>query len=601
MTTTITVANYTDHDYYGWVHCTTDEKPPHPHGQGEGYRYSLGRRIGDVWSIDILCYVNKQSKRAFALSTAEPIDEPIVALPADPHGYFGGATVNDEPLTFVDLVQDGAAYVLHMHGRPTLYLHCDLWLRWYPDHPGIATGEIVTTASNPSIPDMVATVPDSFRLRFGDAVVLIDGRLDSRVEPKGKQIADGQARSHVVAVGWMQHMTRTDLDNAPVLATVGGVVGYGLAKAWPTGNPYPAPNYKQWATANYRPALEALRGWESCGVGVNPRSSDTGSQEDQVFVGGRMAQEPLGVVGRYLAALGQSRRPCHHLEADGTLLDLDGHPHLALWDGRPHYLVGMSPDRRGKPRHQPTLAESHGWHGPDIGHWLINSLATAHRATGSPALQWQLENHARLILFWQRRPMEWSPGWLRDVGWKALAVWHLWHNLEDRVLAQRVVDEWDKDADHILAHWTGEPWWWEDSDDPRPSKDTGWPRNAMVWQHGVASYFLDLCGETFGRPDLRQLAHYGAKACCEHAFTWDEQANRHKGWGYIGTNADGTIAPLVEGNGAHWGSGVEEWMALTPATVLRNDPGHVRARLLFAQFRSEAKRDGKWLPCELLT
>jgi hypothetical protein len=83
------------------------------------------------------------------------------------------------------------------------------------------------------------------------------------------------------------------------------------------------------------------------------------------------------VLARYYAALGQLRRPCHHLEDQA---------------GR---------DQLGKPR-QPTLSETHGWLGPDREHWLQNTVAIALRITGGPALEWEMAAQARLF-WWHER------------------------------------------------------------------------------------------------------------------------------------------------------------------------------------------------------
>lgn len=46
----------------------------------------------------------------------------------------------------------------------------DAWVWWWPDQPGWAQGEVVVTASNPTVTKLLDAVPADFRLQFGDAI-----------------------------------------------------------------------------------------------------------------------------------------------------------------------------------------------------------------------------------------------------------------------------------------------------------------------------------------------------------------------------------------------------------------------------------------------
>jgi hypothetical protein len=463
-------------------------------------------------------------------------------------------------------------------------LCAEMWVRQYPDWPGVAMGELVITASNPAVPDMVAVVPDGLTLAWGTA------RCVATLPAAGDTIADGQVRASRLVVVWPDRVA----DWATVAAVLppAGVCAMGLDRPWPAGRPVADPQPLAW-TQRWLPAVEAsLGGWASSGLGPAMDSGTTGAQEDQVFVGGELGAVPAGLgaeVVRYLAALGQLRQPHHHLEADGTQLALTGHPGLTLWYSRPHWHEGVSPDRLGKPRGL-SSAESHGWVGPDDQHWLHNTMSVAARATGSPALQWGLSAFARNLIY----EFDEYPGALRSVGWRYLSYWWLAKGLEDRALAGHVIADGRAFAAVVKRDWTPRPWWWVESTSPQDTRLTGRDRVTMVWQHGLATYGMDLFGELAGQDDLRVLAHRGAVAALQ-AWTWT--GRRWQGWGYVGTTG-GVFGPLVEGDGAHYGAGVESWMTLTIATVLRHEPGHERALAIKAQLIRERAQGGRWIPPE---
>jgi len=581
---TLRAANYTARPFAGWVRCTVPAPALAP-GECVGpddFRVVPGRAVGGVRVVDVRVWLPPGAVRTVPLADLppgeggkSPVAPPTVAtLPA-----VGGASFR-----LREAGPDGAAWSQRWRARLGM-LACELWVRHYPDWPGVAIGEVVYTASNPTLPDMCVTVPDC-TIKWEGAIA-----YTPTMPSVGDVMADGQARASRVVVVW----PRAVRDWAAVVALLApaGVCAMGLDAPWPTGCPVSAPSPLAWTTEWLPRAEASLRGWSPCGLGPSIDSRVTGAQEDQLFVGGELgAAAGLGAeVVRYLVALGQFRQPCHHLEADGGQLVLADHPRLVMWDSRAHYSAAVSPDQLGKPRPL-QAAEAHGWWGPDEQHWLLNTLCVAARATGSPALQWQLEAKARnLIVHYDSRAGE-----LRAAGWRALAYWWLSHVLEDRVLAERVVADARAFAAVVRRDWEGRPWWWVDTDRAQDTQGTGRDRVSLVWQHGLATYALDLLGEQLGDRELRALARRGAIAALA-AWAWDGE--RWAGWGYVGTSG-GVFGPLVEGDGAHWGSGVESWMTLTIATVLRHEPQHERALAIQAQLLRERAQQGRWLPPEWL-
>ena len=580
----VSLANYSGSAYDGWKRCTVDVMPPHEAGQVGATRYVLGRRIGtDVRVIDVRVRLDAGEVLSLDLSTATPWAFVLGPLPADPLAFFGAPTIAGVPLQVVALQADGAGYLAHLRARVGPMLCCDLWLWWYPDAPAWAIGEAVVCASNPAVPDVTATVPTDFRLRFGTADVLVPGAQGGGpcLLPAGTIFGDGQARSFPLVLIWRQHLTSpTEWSSAGAAANL-AIAANGISRLWPDGNPAPVPGASplDWTRAHWADAISSLHRWERpVGLGVNQRSGDAGAQEDQVFVGAEtLDTEGLGAeTVRYLVALSQSRRPCHHLEADGSLLRLAAHPQLVLWDGRPHWHAGVSPDRLGKSRGLTEL-DTHGWYGPDVEHWLLNTLATAARLTGSPALQWQLEHEARVYLLQSVA----SP-WLfaaRATGWDGIGAVHLWRTLEDRALAQQVRDGWLRRFDAILLpQLSAKPndIWDVRKDDPRLGTGEWW----MPWQQAVGAYGLDMAGQVFGRADARALALRGARRAL--ADGWKLDGSTWLTYWNLAVDGRGTLSHNANNFG----------MPLAPAVVLRHEPSNEKARAVWAQIAPDG---GPWI------
>lgn len=640
----IRIANYSAFPFTGWRRTTVDRKPQFISGRWpDGSQYVLGKPCGvSVWAVDVFVRLESSGVANLNPLDASPMDYRIQALPGSWFDVYGLPTIGSSPFFGTKIDVDGASYLIRTCCRISRLLAVDLILRWYPDQQYMAQGEIIFTASNPDVEDLVDAIPADFELSWGDAILVVEG-LDRL---RGRGIGDGQAHSLPISIIWPRIATVAELMSATAATQIGGICCVGLEHVWPNGNPYLATSPLAWARENLPRALSVLGTYQESGLGVAAYSGRTGAQEDQTFVGAEIAS-PRGIGAetvRYLVALGQSRQPCHHLEADGNLLDLTLHPNLVMWSGRPHYDRSISPDQLGKPR-QPNGEESFGWSGPDEQHWMINSLCVAYRATGSPALQWQLEHHARNFILHFRRPQAWGVGELRTVGWMSLVAYWLWQTLEDRILAWRVRARWHELAEAVRDGWSNSPWWWVSTTDPRLA-GTGRTRATMLWQHGLCTYGLDLAGQTFEDSRVRELAFKGAYHCLSNAWTFGQRPpptdgtgpvdyhpdttdyvahdvisqfladinasvdldlnaedfppDRFYGWGYVGIDPDGTLAQLVNGDGAMWGPGVESWMALTPATVLRHQPNHALAKRILTQFIAEAQAGGRWLPPELL-
>lgn len=520
----IELANYSQFRFRGWKTVTVDVPPPFRAGSQDGVRYVVGRPIGvDVHSVDLFVDLAPVSGKSIDLtaSLAEPFA--LAPLPVDPMAFWGGpCTLNGAPMRLLKLEPDGAAYSAHFQARSGALLLVDLFVRWWPDQPAWAGGEVIVTASNSGVPDMSQKVA-ALVLAFGDALVFQPGAgFTGQIVKPGTQFADGQAQAKPLSLLWMRHMQEPDAwasSRAFADLSIGGV---GISRLWPDGNPIYAPSFNPaaWAAPKFAPAFKALHTWDAAVVGPSRRAADTGAQEDQVFVRGE-ALLPHGVgceIVAYLSGLKLANRPCHFFDPSGAPVLPETHPQLNIWSGRPHWSVTMSPDRLGKPRSL-TSTETSGWEGPDREHWLYNTPVAAARLTGSRALQWVLSQQARLFLLQEttdRRLSTSHSDAARSIGWTAILAVHLWQNLEDRDLAKRVADRWRQRVE--LIYWPelsvkpGDIW------DPRldPRIGTGW--TWMPWQQSVGAWGLDLAGRVLGSPRARELALRGATACLNHAW-----------------------------------------------------------------------------------
>lgn len=239
------VANYSGSEFVGWKRATVDVMPPAKSGLAGDVVYVLGRRIGsDARAIDLRLRLAPGEIRTVDLRKSEPRDFTLAQLPSNPLAFFGQPSIANVPFGIVGVQPDGAAWLAHLRARTGPMLCTDLWVTWYPDQPSWAMGEAVVTASNPSVPDLVATVPDNFSLRFGPADVVVPGlpiepfsegarAAGARLLPAGTVLGDGQARSFPLVFIWRQHLTsEREWSSAGAAASL-SICANGIAKLWP--------------------------------------------------------------------------------------------------------------------------------------------------------------------------------------------------------------------------------------------------------------------------------------------------------------------------------------------------------------------------------
>lgn len=586
----ISITNLGAYPFSGWTRTTIDSLPSRTSGRCGTYQYVVGRKVGSsTWTCDVkIPSLGPKQSVSLDLDDSVLVDRPSTA-PVGLETFGGAPSINGQYLSLEKFFEDGAGQVVQAHARLGALLHVRMWFLWRAEEPGIMHCEAVFTASNGAVPDLFQTITD-LKFKWGDAAIHVPGRGWTDTLVQHTSFASGMCRAVPFTLIWPRLLT-TETFIAALGAVTGSMSSRGVSKLWPGGNPRVAAGFSPdaWMAANYTPTLAALHSWDAPSIGPNKRSADAGAQEDQIFVRG----EQNGEVVAYYASLSLMKRPCHFLEEDGSQADPSNHPNCVFWAGKPHWHLGVSPDQLGKPR-QPNDAECFGWGGPDREHWLANSLAAAARLTGSYALQWELSQQARLFLFSETVPSM-KPGWstngadaARSIGYAGILVTHLWHCLEDRSLAQRVVDRWHARVREVYIPQCGnatDDIWDKRLDDPRLGSGLWW----MPWQQALGAYGLHLACTEVGPIEGIELALRGARAVLERGWKFDQNTSE---W--------------VTGSQGYPVSGQVNWtnefryfgMPLAPATVLRSDPQDARARAIWDQLVA-GPGSRTWLPPEI--
>lgn len=579
--------NLSQAPFDGWVQTTVDKAPPMEVGQVGDAVFVLGPSIGRARILDIRVQLAANERLEINLAKAVETRWTLGSLPPDPIAHFGGGiSVAGQMLSVAGLQVHGAGVQIHVRGRPQRMLHVDLWLKWYPDRPGMARGEVKITASDPSIPDLTVTA-GQLPLLFGDALVLVPGRaLGAPLVDPGTVFADGQARLFPVVMIWPRHLkTATDWSSAGACSSA-GLWAVGLQQLLDSGTPSLPPSFdpRAWTAANFPRSLASLHDWSHPTIGPAADTGQTGAVEDQCFVGG----EPFlpggtpAVAINYFAALKTGGHPMHHLEQDGSIVDADRRPGLLMFYSRP--LFPASSDKLGKPR-QLEKAEASGWNGPDAQHHTVGRLVAGALLTGSPALQSLIEHHQRtmLIQLSTTRGTLTATVWsVRELGWEGIFRVLADQATADRALAARGAQHWRDRVTNVILPWTaGKEIWDIREDDLRLGAGKWW----QPWQQAIACWGIDWACARFGPATGRVAALRGAKRVMQDGWTlengrWVE---------YEHQNIAGT--PKTRS-----GYFTAAWMPLAVATVLANELDNSRAKAIWAQIVQDAGGNGRWLP-----
>lgn len=584
----IRIANLSPYRWTGWARGTTDaDLPPVSHASqpdGTDILIVRGPKSGlETNIIDVHTQLDPGAE--VVVNSVEELTEQFPrALPSDALTYFGGALlINGEAADFVlPPTQDGAGWSCELRRRIGNF-DVRVWLTYYPDQPW-APAEVMVTCSNPTTVDLTSVAPE-ITVRFGDAVVHPLGlNPGAPIVQAGEVFADGQARVVPVTMTWLRHMTQPDEFASSLAAQSHAISVMGCERSFADGNvSFPVDfSAKAWAGQNWNRAVSLIHNWEPGPLGWAPDSGQTGAQEDQCFTGVE-ALLPDGAgceQVNYFAALELANRPCHHVEVDGRIVDKANRPNLRMFYSRPHR---SGSDMLGKFRDL-TVAEARGWNGPDAQHWFFSRLAMAARFTGKRSCQRLLEHQAHNYLI----QLTTTPGWptsaiwsAREIGWEGIAVVHLWRELADRALAERVRAHWHARASWIasqLPEPVGRPWDVRINDD-RLGPGEWW----MPWQQSIGAYGILLAYRHLGGPvalrDKAVAAAYQVLDC------WRKEGDR---W------VEYELAAL-DGGMQRSGMFTTSWMPLAIAVVLWDESQHPKARSIWAQMKADAGGNGKWM------
>jgi hypothetical protein len=595
----VRVANIAPVPFSGWVRTTVDVEPPHAAGEVAGVVYVVGRAVGlETRVVDVRVTLAAGEERSIDLAASTSIEWTLAPLPADPMAHFGGAcTFAGEPLALVGLQPDGAAWLATMRGRVGRMFVVTVWVPWFPDQPAWAYGECAVIASNPAVPDMVATAPPGAALQFGSAYTFLPGRGVATFLAAGDTFADGQGRVAPVMFFWPQHMRHASDFSSVGAAADWGVSAVGVSRVWADGNPaYPASfNVRSWVAANLPESARRLWTWDVPVIGPAIRSSASGGQEEQFWTRGEPMLHPAATNVVLFSALKlHGERPCNHHEIGGEPLDLDRHlsPRLLFWDGRPHTSASVNPaGLLGKPRAlNEDSGEARGRYGPDNQHFMARGLTAGARYTGSPAAQYLLGQLARAFLLARTSEPGWATSGIfsaREIGYAGEFVVDCHLNLEDRVLAARVVQRWREIVERIyipqLSARPNDVWVPEAPNDARVGDGVGqwW----QPWMQAHAALGMDDACRIVGPAAGRALALRGARAVLRDGFTLrDGQWVSHDHVALDGRKGTNSSLYLFGTPGA-------------VAVVLRHDPENAQSRAILQQMQSAAPpAGGKWMP-----
>lgn len=583
---TVRVRNHSDQPFAGWIRTMVDIEPSAQSGAwADGTKYvTVGRWGASQWAVDVKVSLAEAGSRTldFAAATADAFALP--APSADLAARLGGQpTLDGQAMLLVEAPRpDGAAWATHWRARTGRLLVCDLWVKWYPDEPWTARGEVLLTASNPTIPDLETTVaPDQTRLRWGPALMLTPGRIgNTRLLPAGTRMCDGQSRVWPILFVWPAGMPAANWATVGAIANLQvGARGVSAATPWGT-TPLPA-SFRAipWIRPMGSAIVDALYGWQWPPIGPYPNSGVTGAQDDQYVGRGAELFAPDGVGVEqmlYLAALGAwPKRWCHLLESNGDQVDRTD---VMVWSGRAH--PSASPNKLGKddyPSNVPGDAT-----GPDNEHALFQRLFAVAHTVPSEAIQHELRQIALLYLMGATVPSE-RPGWSTNHWWASRAIGYEFRNmpmlhwlLRDRVIAGRLANRAQKRWAEVVR-----PDWWAAPndivdvrvDDPRLGTGAWW----LPWQQGLAADGLEVFGQYWNVPEARQLAKRLALRVIDTAYYLTPTG----AWlTYSACALDGRATQ----DNIFWAFGT----CLAPAVVLRQEPAHARARSIWQVYTASA-------------
>ncbi len=609
--------------FTGWVRINTDQTVAAAYGIKGGVQFVKGNATGrDTTAVDL--YVTMAPGAAITLANLVPdTATPPDAVTPTP-SFAGGTPSMVDPangtsyvMTQVSTATDGQATVEEWKVRVGVWV-VRMWTRWYPNEPWIHA-EVVVTFSDPTYTAATAELElqrawPGYVMTWGTGTTTIAGRTAASGDLIAAGTLFGDAQSRAFPVLWkFTNRLRGDgtADTASIAALEQwAITGHGIANLWRDGNPYLRPDAATYTATQKPGSLARLHNWTASPLGITARSENSGRQDDQVFVFGEAQEFPEATMVAYLEGFRWAARPCHHLETDGSFLNLAGHPQLRLWNSRPH--PTQSPDRLGKTfllpeTDVPGQTLSSGWLGADWEHWFFNGLMAGARYTGSPALQWLMRAQATVYLFTKFPDVPTFGSFAsvqstRDLVWEPIIVVHLWENLTDRTLATTVRDRFYArcSSSGDIRDWiTNAPFGdiWDVRFQPTSSTGSipfapGW----IPWQQGPACWSMDYALRAF-TPELNVFA----ADLLASALRVMNDCYNFEGGRWVEYERQELPPPDGLGRESRSGFFTVDWFPPCILYVLTQQPSNTTAQAIWAQMLNDtltgadpARR--RWLP-----
>jgi len=575
------IVNHHDSDIGGWFQTNTDLVIPFPSGSTPNCNFVLGNQSGlDTHNLDIYCEMSPHERRV--IDFEEIVEVGNTPLPPAPpcDAWLGGVAVKigGVRMTKMPTKVNGAGYDIHYQARVGTMLLVHLWLHYYPDQPAWCAGEVMICASNPSVPDMIATIPPNFRLKVGDAVITVPGLpFNQPLMREGDWLAHGQVRALPLTLLWLDMASERDIATAYAWAN-SQIQVVGIKSLMQTGNPLLPENFDAvaWTNSLLPTVVTRQHDWFDSPLDPAMDSRQTGAQGAQSFVAGPAMKDPTALAVISIAGLDGSW-PMNHFEQDGRSLDRDAHPGLRIYTGQAN--TRICTDWLGKPR-TVTMAEAHGYAGPEDEHAFDFVGWHNARLKGTPGTQRLLEAWAANFLF---RWVTESPGnWLsanRAIGWMAMLAGELFRNLADRELAGVVAARFQNFVDQLIIPQMlpNDAWWSWTNAGSIGASNTDW--RAMPWQAEVMACGMYLGGMACGHAPAVEMSYHMAEQILQRA--WFKRDGYWHSRDVIAQN--GADLPYYDAY-AHFG------MKACDVLLLR-DRSHSQAGEIWRQRKQEAASD----------
>lgn len=567
-----------------------------------------GKVGADCTAVDVRCDLAPGQELSIDLSTGRPVDYVPAAMPSDIVAHFGGRlrAVAGGPSQDVDITGvalEGMHVAATFAGRADLGPSAWLWIEgkllFAPETDSVVKGEITVTACGTE-PNFWLQQP--IQLRLGDATIVVHGAGNDGIVLRGNQsIGVGQMFWSSFVCVWPRHLSDTAELGTVLAMASNSVCAVGIHRTMPEGAPMMPSNFdaRAWVGRHWLDAWSQLHTMTDGALGPAAYSGQTGRQEVQLLHAGGEALQSGGAGAesvRLASAMHKHGKwPMHHREADGRHVDQVNHlaPRLVLDGGQVHWHHGVSPERLGRRNYIPGDAGI--FTGPSQQHWYIGDLKSAAILTGSHGAQIALRDHAHCFLLSTTLNPSMStyrPDGTRTWGCWATLVVDLWYSLDDRVLAQRVVDRFAAQvrevyAPMILANMStdGLPIWSIRRNDPRVDP-TG--IGCWWWQEAFAAGAVYRFCRLFGVQEGIAPAIACARFVMDRAWHGDEWLGwRAQAQGPIDGSANDQNPP------SYWndfGHPMGIW------AILRETPNDTKAKAIWQDMiRDDQETSKRWM------